>query len=53
MQVQGTLLALHFIKISYLEFYLKFSAKRALCSLGHILNKVYKGIVQKLDEVGT
>ena len=35
------------------KIFLKSSAKRVLCSLGHIFNKVNRGIVQKPDEVGT
>ena len=50
---KGTLLALLFIKIPYLGFFSKFSTKSVLCSLGYILNKVNRGIVQKPDEVGT
>ena len=40
----------HFRKKSYLEFFLKFSAKRVLCALGHIFNK--KFLIQKPDTVG-
>ena len=53
MQQKRTLLTLHFKKISYLRFFLIFSAKRVLCPLGHISNKVIRGIVQKPDEVRT
>ena len=34
------------------RIYLKFSAKRVLCAVGHIFNKVKRGIVQKPDTVG-
>ena len=32
--------------------FIKFSAKRVLCALGHIFNKVKRSIVQKSDSVG-
>ena len=31
----------------------RFSAQKFLCSLGHIFNKVSRGIVQKQDKVET
>ena len=53
MQQKGTLVALNFKKKSYLGFFTKFSARRALCDLGHIFNKVNRGVAQKPDVVGT
>ena len=52
MQQKSTLLALHFKKLLP-RIFLKFSAKRVLCDLGQILNKVIRGIVQMPDSVGT
>ena len=53
MQQKRALLTLHFRNISYLGFFLKFSAKTVLFPVGHIFDKVNRGIVQKADEVGT
>ena len=44
-------MALHFKKRPSLVF-LKMSANRVLCALGHIFNKVKSGIVQKPDTFG-
>ena len=35
------------------KVFFKFRAKKVLCSLGHVFNKVNRGIVQKPDEVRT
>ena len=45
--------ALNFRKKPYLGFFLKYSNKRVLRVLGHIFNKVNRGIVQKSDAAGT
>ena len=34
------------------RIFLTFSAKRALCALGHIFNKVKRGVVQKSETAG-
>ena len=52
MRRKRTLLVLH-IKKYLCKIFLKFSAKRALCALGYIFNKVSRGIDQKPDEAGT
>ena len=52
MRRKRTLLVLH-IKKYLCKIFLKFSAKRALCALGYIFNKVSRGVDQKPDEAGT
>ena len=48
-----TVLPRHLKKIFYLGYFPKYSGKRVLCPLGHIFNKVNRGIVKKPDEVGS
>ena len=42
-----------FLKKVLPSIFLKFSAERVLCVLGHLFNKVNRGIVQKPDVFGT
>ena len=48
-----TVLPRHLKKIFYLGYFLIYSDKGVLYSLGHIFNKVNRGIVKKPDEVGS
>ena len=52
MRRKRTLLVLH-LKKYLCKVFLKFSAKRVLCALGCIFNKVSRGIDQKPHEAGT
>ena len=51
MQQKRILLVLY-LKYVLDKIFLKFSAKKFLCVLGYILNKVNRGIVEKPDAVG-
>ena len=53
MQRKRTLLTLRCFKKNLRRIVFKFSAKRVLCALEYIFNKVNRGIVQKLDAVET
>ena len=53
MQQEKESFGIIFYKYILPKIVFKFSAKRVLCSLGHIFNKVNGGIVQKPDEAGT
>ena len=52
MQQKRILLDLHLKKMSCQGHFFKFIAKRVLCALGHIFNKVISGMVQNSDAVG-
>ena len=52
MQQKRDSFGITFYKNILAKIFLKFSAKRVLCSLRHIFNKVNRGKIQKPDEVG-
>ena len=51
MKQKRTVLALHLLENILPRIFFKFSAKRVLCPLGYIFNKVNGVIVQKQYEV--
>ena len=53
MQQERDSFGITFYKNNLVRTFFKFSAKRVLCSQGHIFNKINSGVVQKPDEVGT